>query len=717
MINQTIYTVGGTVQAGGGIYIPRKADDELLGYCRASEFAFILSSRQVGKSSLMVRTARQLENENICSVIIDLSSIGVNISADEWYLGILDEIANTLKLKTDIFAWWSERAGLSPATRLTNFFRDVLLKEVSEPVVLFFDEIDSTLSIPFADDFFASLRAIYNARSTVTDFKRLSFVMIGVATPSDLIADSTRTPFNVGRRVELTDFTLEELHPLADGLGENAEQVLKWVFEWTNGHPYLTQRLCQFLTKNKGMFTKEVIETVVKDLFLGEKGMEDNNLQFVRDMLLERSADKNGVLKTYQQIIKNRRPIEDNEQSLNKSHLKLSGVVRRRRTNLSVSNLIYQNVFDLNWVKDHLPRLRWTWVLAITVLIVFSVWRLIFPLDNPNTPVGSISFYDYNFVLDKISVTISNLPKPKIGSHYEVWLLTQGGGSQRNIGKVVIYGTGQGQLDYIDLDQKNILSEFDQIEVSLEADNDPDPSIPSSEVVASSVFPPQTLIHVRHLLVSFDAAPNDEALIQGLWYAADKVDNSVIALNEAFKNNDEELFRQKNEEIINQLVGSASTIQYRDWNENGKIDDPGDGYGLLVNGLDNQMGYIPNTINHAQYAADAADATDNIQLQSTNVIICIENMRGWSEQLLEKALQLQSMPFGSEVEPLVNEIQLLSYQVLFGVDANANGVIEPIFGEGGGDAAYQFTYELARMPLLTGAHRIPMPIVTANVNP
>ena len=61
--------------------------------------------------------------------------------------------------------------------------------------MLFFDEIDSTLSIPFADDFFAALRAIYNARSTTVDFKRLSFVLIGVATPSDLIADSKRTPF------------------------------------------------------------------------------------------------------------------------------------------------------------------------------------------------------------------------------------------------------------------------------------------------------------------------------------------------------------------------------------------------------------------------------------------------------------------------------------------------------------------------------------------
>ena len=63
MTNQSIYTVGGTVQAGGGIYIPRKADNELLELCRAGEYAFILSSRQVGKSSLMVRTAQQLGEE------------------------------------------------------------------------------------------------------------------------------------------------------------------------------------------------------------------------------------------------------------------------------------------------------------------------------------------------------------------------------------------------------------------------------------------------------------------------------------------------------------------------------------------------------------------------------------------------------------------------------------------------------------------------------
>jgi len=128
MTEPSIYTFGGTVQAGSGIYIKRKADDELLALCRQAEIALVLSSRQVGKSSLMVRTAEQLEADHIRSAIIDLSAIGTQVTQDEWYLGILNQINDTLKFKTDIFSWWKDHDGLGPTQRLTNFLRDVLLR-------------------------------------------------------------------------------------------------------------------------------------------------------------------------------------------------------------------------------------------------------------------------------------------------------------------------------------------------------------------------------------------------------------------------------------------------------------------------------------------------------------------------------------------------------------------------------------------------------------
>ena len=355
----------------------------------------------------------------------------------------------------------------------------------------------------------------------------------------------------------------------------------------------------------------------------------------------------------------------------------------------------------------------WLGVGIFVVVIGFFILRpfLFHPVDN-NQPVGHVSIIDFNSVMDQLEVTISGLPEPKTGSHFEVWYIANNGESRKNIGTVVVKN-GEGKISYTHPDQGNVLALFDQLEVTIEADNNPHPDSPSDKVAASLVFPPEALIQLRQLLVSFDDAPNKEALIQGLWYSADEIDNSVIALNEAFKNNDEQLLRLKTEEVINQLVGSANTAQHHDWNADGKIDDPGDGYGLLANGTENQNGYIPNTIKHAKSAAEASDATDNIQTNSEQVIASTENMRLWSEKLLELALQLQKMPFGKDMEPLVLEMRSISNQVLFGVDTNGNGLIEPSLGEGGGDTAYKFAYYMADMPLLPGEHRIPAP---ANAN-
>ena len=60
------FVAGGTVQAGGGVYLERHADRELLEHCRAGDFTYILTSRQMGKSSLMIRTAERLAAKAHC---------------------------------------------------------------------------------------------------------------------------------------------------------------------------------------------------------------------------------------------------------------------------------------------------------------------------------------------------------------------------------------------------------------------------------------------------------------------------------------------------------------------------------------------------------------------------------------------------------------------------------------------------------------------------
>src|SRR5437764_11149463 len=106
MIETQIYTVGGTVQAGNGCYISRQADEDLLALCRANIFTYILTARQMGKSSLMMQTAERLACEGIRSVKIDLAVIGTQVDAEGWYFGLLFEIRKQLRLSCDLCAWW-----------------------------------------------------------------------------------------------------------------------------------------------------------------------------------------------------------------------------------------------------------------------------------------------------------------------------------------------------------------------------------------------------------------------------------------------------------------------------------------------------------------------------------------------------------------------------------------------------------------------------------
>jgi len=98
------YVAGGTVQAGDGVYVERAADAEILRLCREGAFCYVLTSRQMGKSSLMVRTAEKLLAEGVKPVIVDLTELGANTASDQWYRGFLEKIAEQLELPNPVGA-------------------------------------------------------------------------------------------------------------------------------------------------------------------------------------------------------------------------------------------------------------------------------------------------------------------------------------------------------------------------------------------------------------------------------------------------------------------------------------------------------------------------------------------------------------------------------------------------------------------------------------
>ena len=365
MTNTNIYSLGGTVQASKGTYISRQADEKLLELCKQAEFSYVLTSRQMGKSSLMINTASELKKADIKFVIIDLTKIGTQVTIEQWYLGLLVEIEEQLVLETNIVRWWQANDNLGVTQRLSKFFEHVLLEEVKTPIVIFIDEIDTTLSLDFTDDFFAAIRHFYVARAENYLFERISFVLIGVATPGDLIRDLRRTSYNIGRLVDLTNFTFEEAKPLAEGFGlpkEEAEKLLRYVLKWTSGQPFLTQKLCKLIAASADEIPRGNeefwLENLVKKRIIEnwKKQDEPQHLRTIRDRILKNERRAGKLLGIYQKIL-NAGEIEV-DSSCEQIELRLSGLVVESQGKLRVYNRICKLVFDLNWVEKQLAKLR-----------------------------------------------------------------------------------------------------------------------------------------------------------------------------------------------------------------------------------------------------------------------------------------------------------------------------------------------------------------------
>jgi serine/threonine protein kinase len=356
---------------------------------------------------------------------------------------------------------------------------------------------------------------------------------------------------------------------------------------------------------------------------------------------------------------------------------------------------------------------------VITILVAFSVLMISritsqtaphegdefaqTPIDQQSIPagietgsVGVFRFQDGSAEADQVTFSSRSLQLPQEGNQYEAWLIADDNERRISMGVIQFASDSAASLTYVNDSGQNLLTQFHGVEITIEPSPDNSPN-PSNVVAYSAFLPANGLLHVRHLLSAFSSTPNQTSFIRGL-----KTDTSLLTdLSEemlaSFEARDGTDMRLKAEQMLNIVLGNQSP-DYKDWNGSGEINDPSDGYGLLLNGDNN--GYIQGTFTHANLSITSPDATENMLTHGEHVKIAATNLSGWTPELRDQLIAILDATSLTDAEGPLRQAVVLANQIHNGVDVNGNENIEPIPGEGGAMTAYDHSYYMADILLI-----------------
>jgi hypothetical protein len=312
----------------------------------------------------------------------------------------------------------------------------------------------------------------------------------------------------------------------------------------------------------------------------------------------------------------------------------------------------------------------------------------------PSGPIAILRFQNKTAFADQATLIARAMPAPPPGSQYEIWLM--GADERISLGNFSPDSAGKGELAFSEPQGLNLLTLYDEVEITIEPQPDPKPE-PSGLIAYSFTFPAEGLTHVRYVLSAFPAAPDEKSLIQGLYSDVQSLNELARDIQTAYQSGDKAGALQKGEEALILLAGAKSEDR-KDWNSNGQIDDTSDGYGLLLNG--NSFGYIQAVLGEADYTVSTADATQYMIENGQLVKTCAQNLTLWTPQLRSLLLTILTSTTEAEVSGAIEDLVTLADQTLNGIDVDNNGKVDTLPGECGAKSAYEYAYYMADMPIL-----------------
>lgn len=396
------FSVGMPLHAVRAGYIRRRADEQLYDAVLAGRYAHVVAPDRSGKSSLIAATAARLESHSRKVAILDLKQIGERggvTDAGRWYYSVAYRLLRQLRIRYDLQTWWQDKSILSNRQRLFEFYSEIILRKVEEPIVIFVDEIQCIENMSHADQLLTSIRAAHNARTTDPDFSRLTFVLLGECDPVSLMRESELSPFNVTQQVLLGDFSRDDLNLFATELNldaDTATSALDRIYYWTNGQPYLSQKLARAVARESKVDDAELlVDRLATQQLVGRAALHSEpHMSHIHRVIVNDAKRCEPLLNLYGKIRKGISVPADLGSALQRRLMAIGLLVIDEESNLQVRNRAYAAVFTARWANENLPTRFKIPAIVASVILLFAMIPFWYTQWLPNPYVRALGSDD-----------------------------------------------------------------------------------------------------------------------------------------------------------------------------------------------------------------------------------------------------------------------------------------------------------------------------------
>ena len=272
---------------------------------------------KMGKTRLVNHIFDSFNSEHYQKVKLSMEDFDTEDKAKSGILlyRFCQEIKNQLSLPHSVRGHWESIRDGGNKSKCTSYFEHCLLTDAKSPIVIVIDDLNSLTSYDSTyKDLCSLLRSFYNMSAPSSEKYREKWKKLGliIAYSGKPLLPERDSPFNVGKLIQLPEFTVDEVQSLAMQYKIQMDSTtISLIMRLVGGHPHLISLSFEHL-RNINLNSQEDINNFITQSST-QRGIYSEHLN-----KLHRKIQYDQLKQALYRVVRSQDPVRLNSQIVEK---------------------------------------------------------------------------------------------------------------------------------------------------------------------------------------------------------------------------------------------------------------------------------------------------------------------------------------------------------------------------------------------------------------